>query len=173
MNRLPVCDKKITMILDFLKAHKNNAYTRRQIAEYLWENYSFRDYKTFDQVLREVGEKLYVHVNNKDTETVQIIQYNTVPYTYQYVGSLHNTKLANYQTAMVFEDEIIVNDIEETVEETDVVDTAEQANLLEDVRAADKIKYYSVLESIEELLQSTSNKTKTICEILQVIIRNS
>jgi hypothetical protein len=173
MNRLPVCDKKITMILDFLRARKENAYTRRQIAEYLWENYSFRDYKTFDQVLREVGEKLYIHVNNQDTEPVQIVQYNTKPYTYQFVGALHNTKLENYQTTMVFEDELKVSDVEEPVTENFTSEFMEQAVLIEDLRAADKLQFDSVLGALAELLQSSPDKTKMITEILAVIIQNA
>jgi hypothetical protein len=187
MNRLPVCDKKITMILDFLKERKDNAYNRRQISEYLWANYSYCDYKTFDQLLGEVGEKLYIHVNNLDTELVQIVQYNTRPYTYQFVGALHNTKLENNQIAMVFEDEPNQPDIQEQVEEVSdvppsvepvliedsVIPPLEESVLIEDLRAADKIKFDSVLEDVEELLRSSTDKTKTIVQILQVIIRNS
>ena len=161
------------MILDFLKERKDNAYNRRQISEYLWANYSFCDYKTFDQLLGEVGEKLYIHVNNLDTELVQIVQYNTRPYTYQFVGPLHNTKLENNQIAMVFEDEPLESDIQEQVEEVSVVPSFEESVLIEDLRAADKIKFDSVLEDLEELLQSSTDKTKTIVQILQVIIRNS
>lgn len=173
MNRLPVCDKKIILILDYLKEHKDNAYNRRQIAEYLWANYSYCDFKTFDQVLREVGEKLYIHVNNQDTETVQIVQYNTKPYTYQFVGSLHNTKLENYQTAMVFDDEPKVSDIEEHIDEAPVAEYIEQSALIEDLKASDKIQYSSVLDNLDELLQSATDKTKMITEILKIIIRNS
>jgi hypothetical protein len=173
MNRLPVCDKKITMILDFLKERKDNAYNRRQISEYLWANYSYCDYKTFDQLLGEVGEKLYIHVNNLDTELIQIVQYNTRPYTYQFVGALHNTKLENNQIAMVFEDEPKESDLQEQVEEVSVVLPLEESVLIEDLRAADKIKFDSVLEDLEELLRSSKDKTKTIVQILQVIIHNA
>jgi hypothetical protein len=173
MNRLPVCDKKITMVLDFLKTYKDNAYTRRQIAEYLWANYSYPEYKTLNQLIGEVGEKLYIHVNNKDTEPVQIVQYNTRPYTYQFVGALHNTKLENYQTVLDFEDEPKVSDIQVQDEEVSVVTPLEESVLIEDLRAADKIKFDSVLEDLEELLQSSTDKTNTIVQILQVIIRNS
>jgi hypothetical protein len=176
LNRLPVCEKKITLILDFLKEYKDNAYNRRQITEHLWANYSFCDYKTFDQLLREVGEKLYVHVNNQDTETVQIVQYNTKPYTYQFVGSLHNTKLENNQIVMVFDEEPKAIDIEETstVEETSTIDeNVEQSNLIEDLKAADKIQFNSLLASLGDLLQSSPDKTKMITEILAVIIHNA
>ena len=173
MNRLPVCDKKITMVLDFLKTYKDNAYTRRQIAEYLWANYSYPEYKTLNQLIGEVGEKLYIHVNNKDTEPVQIVQYNTRPYTYQFVGALHNTKLENYQTVLEFEDEPKVSNIQVQDEEVSVVTPLEESVLIEDLRAADKIKFDSVLEDLEELLQSSTDKTNTIVQILQVIIRNS
>ena len=176
MNRLPVCDKKITMILDFLKERKDNAYNRRQISENLWANYSYCDYKTFDQLLGEVGEKLYIHVNNLDTELVQIVQYNTRPYTYQFVGALHNTKLENYQTTMVFEDEPKAIETEETstVKETSTIDeNVEQSNLIEDLKAADKIQFNSLLASLGDLLQSSPDKTKMITEILAVIIHNA
>jgi hypothetical protein len=161
------------MVLDFLKTYKDNAYTRRQIAEYLWANYSYPEYKTLNQLIGEVGEKLYIHVNNKDTEPVQIVQYNTRPYTYQFVGALHNTKLENYQTFLDFEDEPKVSDIQVQDEEVSVVTPLEESVLIEDLRAADKIKFDSVLEDLEELLQSSTDKTNTIVQILQVIIRNS
>ena len=161
------------MILDFLKERKDNAYNRRQISEYLWANYSYCDYKTFDQLLGEVGEKLYIHVNNLDTELIQIVQYNTRPYTYQFVGALHNTKLENNQIAMVFEDEPKESDLQEQVEEVSVVLPLEESVLIEDLRAADKIKFDSVLEDLEELLRSSKDKTKTIVQILQVIIHNA
>jgi hypothetical protein len=173
MNRLPVCDKKITMVLDFLKTYKDNAYTRRQIAEYLWANYSYPEYKTLNQLIGEVGEKLYIHVNNKDTEPVQIVQYNTRPYTYQFVGALHNTKLENYQTVLDFEDEPKVSDIQVQDEEVSAIELSEESALIEDLRAADKLQFESVLGALEELLQSSTDKTKTIVQILQVIIRNS
>ena len=173
MNRLPVCDKKITMILDFLKTYKDNAYTRRQIAEYLWANYSYPEYKTLNQLIGEVGEKLYIHVNNKDTEPVQIIQYNTRPYTYQFVGVLHNTKLENYQTVLDFEDEPEVSDIQMQYEEVSAIESSEESALIEDLRAADKLQYDSVFGALAELLQSSPDKTNTIVQILQVIIRNS
>jgi hypothetical protein len=165
------------MILDFLKSNKDNAYNRRQIAEYLWANYSYCAFKTFDQVLREVGEKLYIHVNNRDTETVQIVQYNTVPYTYQYVGSLQNTKLENYQTVLDFEEEskCIQNTIEEEVVPIQPVEghiSEEQSLLMEDVKAASKINLQYDPDSLRLYLNTVPNKHEVVKEMMQILIEH-
>ena len=114
MNRLPVTEDKLTLILEFLKANQENRYTRRQIGQYLWDNYSYCEFKTFDQILREVSDKISVHVNkyNRYTQTVplQIEEHNTFPFTYQYLDVAKNTTLQNIEvTPKVFKPKVEVS----------------------------------------------------------------
>jgi hypothetical protein len=114
MNRLPVTEDKLTLILEFLKANQENRYTRRQIGQYLWDNYSYCEFKTFDQILREVSDKISVHVNkyNRYTQTVplQIEEHNTFPFTYQYLDVAKNTTLQNIEvTPKVFKPTVEVS----------------------------------------------------------------
>ena len=171
MNRLPVSEDKLTLILNFLKENSNHAYTRRQIAEHLWANYSFCEFKTFDQLNREVSDKLTVHVNksNRYTQTVplQVTEHNTSPYSYQYCGELQDTKLENFQLSFDLENNPIVFKIE--ADETVDIETADEAVLVMDVQAAVKINLDLILDSLTRYLEITNDKQEAIMRVLEVI----
>ena len=179
MNRLPVSEDKLTLILNFLKENSNHAYTRRQIAEHLWANYSFCEFKTFDQLNREVSDKLTVHVNksNRYTQTVplQVTEHNTSPYSYQYCGELQDTKLENFQLSFDLENNPIVFKIEadETVDIETVDETVDEAVLVMDVQAAVKINLDLILDSLTRYLEITNDKQEAIMRVLEVIRTNS
>jgi len=178
MNRLPVSEDKLTLILNFLKENSNHAYTRRQIAEHLWANYSFCEFKTFDQLNREVSDKLTVHVNksNRYTQTVplQITEHNTSPYSYQYCGELQDTKLENFQLSFDLDNNPIVFKIEadETEDETED-EVVDEAVLVMDVQAAVKINFDLVLDSLSLYLKDATNKQEAVMRVLQVIVANA
>jgi Rps23 Pro-64 3,4-dihydroxylase Tpa1-like proline 4-hydroxylase len=171
MNRLPVSEDKLTLILNFLKENSNHAYTRRQIAEHLWANYSFCEFKTFDQLNREVSDKLTVHVNksNRYTQTVplQVTEHNTSPYSYQYCGELQDTKLENFQLSFDLENNPIVFKIE--ADETVDIETVDEAVLVMDVQAAVKINLDLILDSLTRYLEITNDKQEAIMRVLEVI----
>lgn len=175
MNRLPVSEDKLTLILNFLKENSNHAYTRRQIAEHLWANYSFCEFKTFDQLNREVSDKLTVHVNksNRYTQTVplQVTEHNTSPYSYQYCGELQDTKLENFQLSFDLENNPIVFKIE--ADETVDIETVDEAVLVMDVQAAVKINLDLILDSLTRYLEITNDKQEAIMRVLEVIRTNS
>ena len=175
MNRLPVSEDKLTLILNFLKENSNHAYTRRQIAEHLWANYSFCEFKTFDQLNREVSDKLTVHVNksNRYTQTVplQVTEHNTSPYSYQYCGELQDTKLENFQLSFDLENTPIVFKIE--ADETVDIETVDEAVLVMDVQAAVKINLDLILDSLTRYLEITNDKQEAIMRVLEVIRTNS
>jgi hypothetical protein len=172
MNRLPVSEDKLTLILNFLKENSSHAYTRRQIAEHLWANYSFCEFKTFDQLNREVSDKLSVHVNKlgRYTQSVplQVVEHNTSPYTYQYCGELEDTKLENYQISFDYENNPMVFKIEAD-EATDIED---EAVLVQDVQAAVKINFDLILDSLNDYLKNTSDKQDAVMRVLEVILAN-
>jgi len=171
MNRLPVSEDKLTLILNFLKENSNHAYTRRQIAEHLWANYSFCEFKTFDQLNREVSDKLTVHVNksNRYTQIVplQVTEHNTSPYSYQYCGELQDTKLENFQLSFDLENNPIVFKIE--ADETVDIETVDEAVLVMDVQAAVKINLDLILDSLTRYLEITNDKQEAIMRVLEVI----
>jgi len=177
MNRLPVSEDKLTLILNFLKENSNHAYTRRQIAEHLWANYNFCEFKTFDQLNREVSDKLTVHVNksNRYTQTVplQITEHNTSPYSYQYCGELQDTKLENFQLSFDLDNNPIVFKIEadETEDETED-ETVDEAVLVMDVQAAVKINLDLILDSLTRYLEITNDKQDAVMRVLEVILAN-
>ena len=175
MNRLPVSEDKLTLILNFLKENSNHAYTRRQMAEHLWANYSFCEFKTFDQLNREVSDKLTVHVNksNRYTQTVplQVTEHNTSPYSYQYCGELQDTKLENFQLSFDLENNPIVFKIE--ADETVDIETVDEAVLVMDVQAAVKINLDLILDSLTRYLEITNDKQEAIMRVLEVIRTNS
>lgn len=175
MNRLPVSEDKLTLILNFLKENSNHAYTRRQIAEHLWANYSFCEFKTFDQLNREVSDKLTVHVNksNRYTQTVplQVTEHNTSPYSYQYCGELQDIKLENFQLSFDLENNPIVFKIE--ADETVDIETVDEAVLVMDVQAAVKINLDLILDSLTRYLEITNDKQEAIMRVLEVIRTNS
>jgi len=157
--------------LNFLKENSNHAYTRRQIAEHLWANYSFCEFKTFDQLNREVSDKLTVHVNksNRYTQTVplQVTEHNTSPYSYQYCGELQDTKLENFQLSFDLENNPIVFKIE--ADETVDIETVDEAVLVMDVQAAVKINLDLILDSLTRYLEITNDKQEAIMRVLEVI----
>jgi hypothetical protein len=177
MNRLPVCDKKITLMLEFLKSNKDVPYTARQVADYLWSNYSYCDFKTFAQLIGEVGEKLNVHINGKDTEIMQVVRHNTRPATYQWKDPYDNTASADYQTAFDFEEEpkcLQTAKEEEEVIASNIIEedfSEEQSLLMEDVKAASKINSYNI-DLLRQYLSVVSNKHEAIKEIMQVLMEN-
>lgn len=198
MNRLPVTEDKLTLILEFLKANQENRYTRRQIGQYLWDNYSYCEYKTFDQILREVSDKISVHVNkyNRYTQTVplQIEEHNTFPFTYQYLDVAKNTTLQNIEvTPKVFKptvevsispqlqfeglmdyEEVVVAE-ENVVEEVvvaigDAVEDALEATLLEDIKASDIISKTNDSESsLIHWLDTTDDLHGTMSRIIKIM----
>ena len=197
MNRLPVTEDKLTLILEFLKANQENRYTRRQIGQYLWDNYSYCEYKTFDQILREVSDKISVHVNkyNRYTQTVplQIEEHNTFPFTYQYLDVAKNTTLQNIEvTPKVFKPTVEVSispqlqfeglmDYEEVVVEEnvveevvvavgDAVEDAPEATLLEDIKASDIISKTNDSEaSLIHWLDTTDDLHGTMSRIIKIM----
>jgi hypothetical protein len=197
MNRLPVTEDKLTLILEFLKANQENRYTRRQIGQYLWDNYSYCEYKTFDQILREVSDKISVHVNkyNRYTQTVplQIEEHNTFPFTYQYLDVAKNTTLQNIEvTPKVFKPTVEVSispqlqfeglmDYEEVVAEEnvveevvvaigDAVEDALEATLLEDIKASDIISKTNDSEaSLIHWLDTTDDLHGTMSRIIKIM----
>ena len=192
MNRLPVTEDKLTLILEFLKANQENRYTRRQIGQYLWDNYSYCEYKTFDQILREVSDKISVHVNkyNRYTQTVplQIEEHNTFPFTYQYLDVAKNTTLQNIEvTPKVFKPTVEVSispqlqfeglmDYEENVVEEvvvavgDAVEDAPEATLLEDIKASDIISKTNDSEaSLIHWLDTTDDLHGTMSRIIKIM----
>jgi len=192
MNRLPVTEDKLTLILEFLKANQENRYTRRQIGQYLWDNYSYCEFKTFDQILREVSDKISVHVNkyNRYTQTVplQIEEHNTFPFTYQYLDVSKNTTLQNIEvTPKVFKPTVEVSispqlqfeglmDYEENVVEevvvalNDVVEDATEATLLEDIKASDIISKTNDSEaSLIHWLDTTDDVHGAMSKIIKIM----
>jgi hypothetical protein len=197
MNRLPVTEDKLTLILEFLKANQENRYTRRQIGQYLWDNYSYCEYKTFDQILREVSDKISVHVNkyNRYTQTVplQIEEHNTFPFTYQYLDVAKNTTLQNIEvTPKVFKPTVEVSispqlqfeglmDYEEVVAEEnvveevvvavgDAVEDAPEATLLEDIKASDIISKTNDSEAyLIHWLDTTDDLHGTMSRIIKIM----
>jgi hypothetical protein len=197
MNRLPVTEDKLTLILEFLKANQENRYTRRQIGQYLWDNYSYCEYKTFDQILREVSDKISVHVNkyNRYTQTVplQIEEHNTFPFTYQYLDVAKNTTLQNIEvTPKVFKPTVEVSispqlqfeglmDYEEVVAEEnvveevvvavgDAVEDVPEATLLEDIKASDIISKTNDSEAyLIHWLDTTDDLHGTMSRIIKIM----
>ena len=197
MNRLPVTEDKLTLILEFLKANQENRYTRRQIGQYLWDNYSYCEFKTFDQILREVSDKISVHVNkyNRYTQTVplQIEEHNTFPFTYQYLDVAKNTTLQNIEvTPKVFKPTVEVSispqlqfeglmDYEEVVAEEnvveevvvavdDAVEDAPEATLIEDIKASDIISKTNDSEaSLINWLNTTDDLHGTMSKIIKIM----
>jgi hypothetical protein len=197
MNRLPVTEDKLTLILEFLKANQENRYTRRQIGQYLWDNYSYCEYKTFDQILREVSDKISVHVNkyNRYTQTVplQIEEHNTFPFTYQYLDVAKNTTLQNIEvTPKVFKPTVEASispqlqfeglmDYEEVVAEEnvveevvvavgDAVEDAPEATLLEDIKASDIISKTNDSEAyLIHWLDTTDDLHGTMSRIIKIM----
>ena len=183
MKRLPVTEDKLTLILDFLKENKDNAYTRRQIAQYLWDTYSYCEFKTFDQILREVSDKITKNVNKENyyVQTVprQIEEHNTFPFSYQYLDVTKNTTLQTIETKSTvkindsqqlhFEDFVIDQETVSDQEEIIQIMT-EEANLLEDVKASDKISKLNDNEAfLIHWLNTTDDKSKTISQIIKIV----
>ena len=102
MNRLPVTEDKFTYVIEFLKENRDNAYTRRKLAQYLWDNYSYCEFKTFDEILGEVSDIITKHVNKsgryKQIVPLQIIEHQTHPLTYQYMDVTENTVLREFNS---------------------------------------------------------------------------
>lgn len=194
MYRLPITEDKLTLILQFLKENKDHRYTRRQIAQYLWDNYSYCEFKTFDQILREVSDKISVHVNknNRYTQTVplQIEEHNTFPFTYQYLDVAKDTTLHNIEiTPKVFKVEVKENinpqlhfeglmDYEEVViQEKNVepivqhiVEHTVEATLLEDLKACDFVsKTNDNKATLIHWLNTTDDRPKAISEIIKIL----
>ena len=177
LNRLPVSEDKLSLILSFLKDNPQNAYSRRQIAKHLWNNYSFCDFKTFDQLNREVSDKISKHVNKQNyyTQTVpcQITEHNTFPFTYQYCGEMENTKLEYYQKSFDFENtpKILMTENDNAASSHEVVDeVADEAILVQDVQAATKINFDLVLDGLSTYLKDANNKQEAVMRVLKVIV---
>jgi len=98
MNRLPIPDPLIDAIIEHLKFNRDSAApTSRQITNYFWENYNYPGSKTWNQLYAEVNAQIAIHKNknnrHKQIRPLQIMEYQTVPYTYGYMDVLENTVL--------------------------------------------------------------------------------
>ena len=205
MNRLPITEDKLTLILEFLKDNQEHSYTRRQIAKHLWENYSYCDFKPFNKLVGEVSDKITKHVNKEGiyTQTVplQITEYQTVPYTYQYKDVTENTVLgklnpqpkkvvvikntSSIEPQLSFEDLIDQMDsislpvqtsetlIQSPTEES-FEESFEESVLLEDVKACDKVvEIHNYKSSLIHWLTTSNDKQETLIEILKTIAEHA
>ncbi len=205
MNRLPITEDKLTLILEFLKENQEHSYTRCQIAKHLWENYSYCDFKTFNKLKGEVSDKITKHVNKEGiyTQTVplQITEYQTVPYTYQYKDVTENTVLgklnpqpkkvvvikntSSIEPQLSFEDLIDQMDSISLPEQTSEIliqspteetfeESFEESVLLEDVKACDKVvEIHNYKSSLIHWLTTSNDKQETLVEILKTIAEHA
>jgi hypothetical protein len=167
--RLPVPETLIDAIIDFLKSNYENTYTSRQIAQYFWDNYTYCEFKTFEQVCAEVNAQIAIHKNKKgrytQTRPLQITEYQTVPYTYQYKDLTENTTLQKIDTNKKVITQLNFNDL---IENKEVV--CEDVLLLEDVKAGDITnKINSNKASLIHWLDTSDDKPSTIAEIIKII----
>ena len=175
MYRLPIPETLIDAIIDFLKSNYEKAYTSRQIAQYFWDHYTYCEFKTFDQVYREVNGQLAKHKNKSgiysQTRVLQITEHQTVPYSYQYKDVTENTTLLKVDTdekvikqlsfeGLIPNEELLIDDIK----------IEEEASLLEDIKASDIInKLHNNKASLVYWLETTDDKEGTIAEIMKII----
>jgi hypothetical protein len=201
MNRLPITEDKLTLILEFLKDNQEHSYTRRQIAQHLWDNYSYCDFKPFNKLIGEVSDKITKHVNKEGiyTQTVplQITEYQTVPFTYQYKDVTENTvlgklnpqpktvvgkkKISSIEPQLSFEDFIDQMDTipspvqtSETFIQSSTEESFEESVLLEDVKACEKVmEIHNYKSSLIHWLTTSKDKQETLVEILKTIAEHA
>lgn len=186
MSRLPVPDVFIVSIIDFLKSNNEKVYTTRQITQYFWDNYSYPQSKTWKQLNAEVNAQIAIHKNKEGKYTqaypLQITEYQTVPYTYQYKDVTENTAIGKnnpkqssektstpYNVQMSFEglmDDVVAS---ETSEEY-----TEESALVEDVKACEKVvEMHNYKSSLIHWLTTSNDKQETLVEILKTIAEHT
>ena len=196
MSRLPVPDVFIVSILDFLKSNSDKAYTSRQITEHFWDNYTYPQSKTWKQLNAEVNAQISIHKNKEGRYTqaypLQITEYQTVPYTYQYMDVTENTVIeknnpkqinvvekvySSNSMQMSFEGLMDDDSINQTLEESVecFTDNAiEESVLLEDVKACEKVvEIHNYKSSLIHWLATSKDKQETLVEILKTIAEHA
>ena len=181
MNRLPVPDTMIDAIIDFLKSNSEESYTSKKIAQHFWDNYTYPDFKTFVQVCAEVNAQIAIHKNKlgrySQTRVLQITEYQTTPYTYQYKDPVVGTTFKCTQTAFDFNEKskCIQNIVEEETvptQEDKEFESQEQSLLVEDVKAAYKINLQYDPDSLRKYLNNVPNKYEVVKEMMQILIEH-
>ena len=196
MNRLPVPDVLIVAILELLKSNNDKVYTTRQITQYFWDNYSYPQSKTWKQLNAEVNAQIAIHKNKNGKYTqaypLQVTEYQTIPYTYQYKDVSENTvlgklnpqpkkdvvnKTTKVEKQMSFED--LMDQVDAILSPSHTVDTliqapvektADESILVEDVKACEKVvEMHDHKSSLIHWIITSNDKQKTMVEILKTI----
>lgn len=194
MSRLPVPDVFIVSILDFLKSNNDKVYTARQITQHFWDNYTYPQSKTWKQLNAEVNAQIAIHKNKEGRYTqaypLQINEYQTVPYTYQYMDVTENTaieknnpkqiveKASSLKNAqMSFEGLLDDDSNNQTLEESMECfkdNAIEEATLVEDVKACEKVvEMHNYKSSLIHWLTTSNDKQETLVEILKTIAEHA
>ena len=207
MNRLPVPDVFIVSILEFLKSNNEKTYTARQITQHFWDNYTYPQSKTWKQLNAETNAQIAIHKNKEGRYTqaypLQITEYQTMPYTYQYKDVTENTAIEKNNPKQIVEkasslknaqmsfeglmddainqaseaSESVEQSIEQSVEgsiEQSVEGSVEESVLLEDVKACEKVmEIHNYKSSLIHWLTTSKDKQETLVEILKTIAEHA
>jgi hypothetical protein len=194
MSRLPVPDVFIVSILDFLKSNNDKVYTARQITQHFWDNYTYPQSKTWKQLNAEVNAQIAIHKNKEGRYTqaypLQINEYQTVPYTYQYMDVTENTAIEKNNPKQIVEkafslknaqmsfeglmDDDSNNQILEESMECFKDNAIEEATLVEDVKACEKVvEMHNYKSSLIHWLTTSNDKQETLVEILKTIAEHA
>jgi hypothetical protein len=195
MNRLPVPDVFIVSILEFLKSNNEKTYTARQITQHFWDNYTYPQSKTWKQLNAETNAQIAIHKNKEGRYTqaypLQITEYQTIPYTYQYKDVTENTAIEKNNPKQIVEkasslknaqmsfeglmDDAInqASEASEAVEQS-VEESTEESVLLEDVKACEKVmEIHNYKSSLIHWLTTSKDKQETLVEILKTIAEHA
>jgi hypothetical protein len=192
MNRLPVPDVFIVSILEFLKSNNEKTYTARQITQHFWDNYTYPQSKTWKQLNAETNAQIAIHKNKEGRYTqaypLQITEYQTMPYTYQYKDVTENTAIEKNNPKQIVEKasslknaqmsfeglmDDAINQASEAIEQS-IEQSIEESVLLEDVKACEKVmEIHNYKSSLIHWLTTSKDKQETLVEILKTIAEHA
>jgi hypothetical protein len=192
MNRLPVPDVFIVSILEFLKSNNEKTYTARQITQHFWDNYTYPQSKTWKQLNAETNAQIAIHKNKEGRYTqaypLQITEYQTTPYTYQYKDVTENTAIEKNNPKQIVEKasslknaqmsfeglmDDAINQASESIEQS-IEQSFEESVLLEDVKACEKVmEIHNYKSSLIHWLTTSKDKQETLVEILKTIAEHA